>query len=362
MSRNHLFGLVISLNAAALVTACTGADDQPTDASSDDDAGPAIIEFSDATSGAPVTSLDLGVGALGAPRVASRAITLTNTGDSPVDLALTLDAASFTISSTDCATLTPDASCTATIAFAPIGPGLAMTSLVVNADTAPLPVHAEALGVTLDLLPLAGYINAPAEAHFVHVHNVASHPLQLMLDVTGDGFDVNLGSCGASIAADTECGFFVWFDPTTVGEYAGTVTVTTTWTDLDLHGSQAFPLRATATAVPFVVTPQAPGDEDIIIDEFSSATRAVHVRNTSGAPLTLAFDLSYDEALYTIANGCDAGPLAPGAACLVNVTFYGEAVDQDEGGMDLSIDVWVDGDPAGYAETVTFYGSVINSD
>lgn len=164
-------------------------------------------------------------------------------------------------------------------------------------------------------------------AQIVTVSNVGNYPAVLTsyffggADPTDFSIDPKTTSClltaGSSLPAGQQCQVGVLFKPGATGARSGTLV----FVDNTVNSSNTVILSGTGTAALVTVTPGAvtfPATTPA-----QSATAPVTLTNTGNADLTIsAISIGgANPAMFSYTNGCGAGPIAPKAACTVQVTF-----------------------------------------
>ncbi|MBL8519890.1 MAG: S8 family serine peptidase [Betaproteobacteria bacterium] len=145
-----------------------------------------------------------------------------------------------------------------------------------------------------------------------------------VLNTGGSAFSVVNNTCGATLAAGTECSFQVQFGPTASGDMTGRVEVQSSLVGSpelrQLLGRGIAPaspgLRLTTTGQQnyFLFEPQSVGTR--------SLARAVVLTNTGTAPLALSnATIAQASPDYAVENANTCASVAPAASCTMEVTF-----------------------------------------
>ncbi|MDP9040120.1 MAG: choice-of-anchor D domain-containing protein, partial [Acidobacteriota bacterium] len=271
---------------------------------------------------------------------AAQQATLNNTGSGVVHILGIGSTPDFTVTS-DCTTLLPGASCTATVSFTPqpVAQGGASTTTragaveIASDATTPLeflsvvgvgtPSGLTLSQTALDFGPVAvggrSALNLP-------VTNAGSVGVTFgTLTATGD-YSVSAGTCplpGAVLAPATSCTLQVVFAPSSAGVKSGTLSIASTASTLPLTVA----LSGSGVQSHLQISP---GNLDFgPIAVGSSANLSLTLANTGTAPIT-GLTLSATRG-YNVSGPCALSTLAPGVSCSVTVTFTPTAVGSDAG-------------------------------
>jgi hypothetical protein len=299
----------------------------------DDAAGsPHIVPLSGTglISAAPTVGLSAGalafpnttVGATSAPQ----GVTITNTGTTPLTLALT-GAFEFPMTSTCPASLAPRASCTAFVAFQPQSAGTRTGTLFIssNAPTSPNSVSLAGVGVPI---PTGALVANPVALTFppvgvgrqsaalpLTITNTGNAPINVS-SITVEGEYFVAGSC-ITIAAGRSCPLSVVFAPTATGIRDGMVLVRSDAANSVLAvalAGRGAPIEPEAT---LSATRLAFGNQlQFLLSPPLSAT----LTNTGLAPLRI--DRIAASGSFVQSSNCGAG-LEPGASCQIEVRMFG---------------------------------------
>jgi hypothetical protein len=200
---------------------------------------PSAISFS----GQPVTTTS-----------AAQSITLSNTGDAPLQVQSVAASGEFQ-ESTTCggSTLAPGRSCAIHVTFTPTSIGEQSGTLTVtdNAANSPQQIPLSGLGTGLQLritpasLDLGNqFVGVTGLPQTVTLNNTGNLPVTLQSVSTSSSFGA-LNACGSTIAPGDSCAIGVFFQPTTLGSQTGTLTITD-----DAPGSpQTIPLSGTGSSI-----------------------------------------------------------------------------------------------------------------
>lgn len=284
-------------------------------------------------------------------------VTLANTGN----VALTLNsigvsgAASVSIASKTCAaTLAVGASCSVTLAFAPVAEGAVLASLAVSSNAAPLQVNVSGSGTRAPVgkasLSEAGPLAFPDTAvgktsasHTLSLNNSGTAALTITSLVLGGaqpGDFVQGGSCAAKVAVSpgTACTLEIGFKPTAAGQRTATAVLMT-----DTGNQFNLALTGTGVAVPAPQLSLNPQSFDFGATDVGGTplTHRITLTNTGANPATItAATFAGPFALQAEGSGCAAFPftLAPGAACDLTLRFTPTAAGSADGSMTLAAD------------------------
>ncbi len=268
---------------------------------------------------------------------AAQTVTIANTGTTTIHIAA-LEASSvtpatvpdFTVSNGDCVTaLAPAQSCSFTVAFSPQTSGQRIGAVEIQSDNSTALEFVSLLGTAQ---PAAISI-APANLSFgaiatgattqlpVVLTNTSSNPVTLgAISITGDYSETgNCPASGAALAAGAICTLQVAFSPTQSGALAGTLSIANSATSLPLTvpltgtGAQS-QLRLGAASLNFGAVPLG-----------QSAALTLALINNGTAPVS-ALQASIVATSDFVVTGCTSTTIAPGASCLLGITFTPTAV------------------------------------
>lgn len=270
---------------------------------------------------------------------APQSVTVTNSGSANLIFgsgAVTVSGANatdFTVSANTCsgAVIAPGATCSIMVAFTPsiVGTESAALNFVDNASTSPQTVALSGTGVTAPAVTLSpsglAFSSQPAgttsAAQAVSVMNRGGSPLSVTNVTVSAGFS-ETNTCGLSVAAGGSCMINVVFAPTTVGSFAGTLSVA----DNAPKSPQTASLTGTGTGPVASVSPASVVFSGQIIGKASGAETTT-VSNTGNADLTISSVTisgvnAGDFAIVSSGTTCVAnGTVTAGHSCAVNVMF-----------------------------------------
>jgi hypothetical protein len=222
--------------------------------------------------------LDFGSVATGA-KSSSLAITVTNSGNGPLNIAGATTTAPFSIAGPICqSALVRLANCEIPVVFTASAPGqengqVAIQEDAVNSKPIVL-VTGTAVNPSLTFTPgslsfSSQAINSPSAAQTVTLTNTSSVAVTVT-SVTASGPFAVISQCGASLAAAATCSIGVTFTPTTVGQQTGILTIS----DNAVGSPQNIALTGSGVAA-LSVAPQAGGSTSATVKSGSTATYAL---------------------------------------------------------------------------------------
>jgi hypothetical protein len=245
-------------------------------------------------------------------------VTVQNTSPKTLSISVTFSGASTQYSqSNNCATVSPNASCTINVTFAPTSTGAQNASLNISATGgATQAVQLVGNGVKLSV--------SPTNLSFGNqIRGTASNPQTVTLTTGSFGAisitSISIGTtqysetnnCGSSIAANSSCTINVVFKPSTTGTLNGTLFVKT-------GNAGSFTVALSGAGVQPSVSPtgltfgnQTRGT--------TSNSQAVTVTNNSNDVLSIA-SISIGSTQFSQTNNCSSSVLA-NSSCTINVVF-----------------------------------------
>ncbi|MGD0693506.1 MAG: choice-of-anchor D domain-containing protein [Terriglobia bacterium] len=262
-------------------------------------------------------------------------VTLTNTGNSPLYFSATASG-DFAESDSCNGTVPVGGACTLSVNFAPTVPGnrTGTLTLVDNTTTNPQFVSLSGNGtvpvVSLSPTSLA-FPNQQAwttsSPMTVTLNNVGNAPLDVYsFAITGDfAFTTN---CRGSLAPGSSCTFGVTFTPTAVGTRTGTLAIN----DNAAGSPQQVPLSGTGYGPVASLFPTGLNFGGVTVG-ITSPPQSLTLTSTGDTALTInGISASGD---FAQTNNCP-GSLAPGANCVISVTFTPTAVGSRTGSISVS--------------------------
>ncbi|MBV9607970.1 MAG: choice-of-anchor D domain-containing protein, partial [Acidobacteria bacterium] len=283
---------------------------------------------------------------------APQSITLTNSGNAPLNISGIVATGDFAQTNTCGTSLAPGTSCTIGITFTPTAGGNRSGSLTVSDDAAGSPqvVALTGTGLAPSLVASIASINfgdqlvgIAAAATPVTLSNAGTAPLTLTsISTAGDYSQTN--NCPSSLAPGASCVASVVFTPTVTGVRGGNLTV------------------AQSLGAPVTVSLTGNGTAPSITLSNGGGTLSFgnQMLNTTSAPQTLTLGNSGTGPLvitsitatgaFAQTNNC-GNSLAVGATCTINVTFTPTATGANSGGLTLADNA------AGSPQTVNLSGT-----
>ncbi len=154
--------------------------------------------------------------------------TLTNTGNSTLNISNVSTVGDYSIQSNTCGSqVAVGNNCTLTVAFTPTAKGTRTGLLQVtdNANNNPQQVTLTGIGVSLALSPTTlnfgadpvGQVTAPQTVTVTNVSNATVNLTAFSITGTATDYVISANTCGSSLAAGTNCTISVTFDPTKKG-------------------------------------------------------------------------------------------------------------------------------------------------
>jgi sugar lactone lactonase YvrE len=255
---------------------------------------------------------------------ATQAVTITNTGVVPLIIASIAPSAGFAESDNCGAPVSPLASCTINVSFAPTISGAQTGDLTVtdNSFSSPEVISLSGSGVGPVASVASPTLTFPAElvgqsasAQAVTLSNTGNASLTVS-SITASANFGQTNNCGASVAAGGSCTINVTFTPTAGGSLSGTLTiidnsnaVTGSTQTVSLSGEGVVPVASVASSL-LTFPAELVGQ--------SASAQAVTLSNTGTASLTVSSITA--SANFSQTNNCGAS-VAAGGSCSINVTF-----------------------------------------
>ena len=298
-------------------------------------------------------------------------VTLTNAGNSVVNLASITVPAGFVRSTTCGASLGAGASCTISVSFAPTSAATVQGSLAITSDAGgPNTVQNVSLSGT-GVQPLTITFTPPSITFPAQGQNTTSAPMTLTVQNSANSAAAAIltsftpsgpfaiaggGTCttgGAGLAAGASCTIMVTFTPTGTAASSGSIV----FEDNATGNPQSVPLSGTTTstgptvtATPTTVTFPAQAQNT------TSAPMTVTVKNTSTGAQTVTFSDISTTGPFAVSGGTcvvDGAPLAVNASCTITVTFTPTGTAASSGTLSIADDA------AGSPQTVTLNGTTL---
>lgn len=271
----------------------------------------------------------------------AQTVTLTNSGTAQLTGVGISTLGDFTQTNNCAAALSPSASCTISVQYAPTVGGAESGSLVVNDNLGQQTVTLAGTG----LVPGAS-LSASQVIFGSQLVNSTSSAQTVVLTNTGTGsmtinsvqmpsYFSDTTNCTGTLAAGTSCSINVVFTPTITGPLSGTVTVT------DSAGTQTFAVQGQGVSPGLSVTPSFVSFGAQAVGSIGQA-QTLKVTNTGTVALTMNLIVASSNFVET--DQC-SGTLQPGASCLVSVYFAPSAMGSMTGSLTI-------GDVSGLVSTM----------
>ncbi len=312
-------------------------------------------------------------------------VTLTNTGTSPLNI-LGITIGGYFYQTNNCGTvLSAGASCSISVIFKPIAPGLSTGSVSVydNAAGSPQTVMLNGTGLTFTTgpnppvvqptssspqpgqAPLATLssnslvfatqmVGSNSGAQIVQLTNTGKVALTV-LNISASGDFLQTNTCGTAVGAGASCAIFVTFEPDAAGARTGALIVSDNATGspqmVALSGTGIAPAvgpsrpnppthplnpqpASTATATPPVV--RMSSSSLVFLGQVtgtSSKVQIVTITNSSDTPLVISGITASGD--FTQTNNC-ASSLEKDDSCDISVTFKPDAAGAKTGTLTIS--------------------------
>ena len=151
-------------------------------------------------------------------------VTVTNTGNSTLNISNAATVGDYAIQSNTCgAQLAAGNNCSLTVAFTPTAKGTrtGILQLTDNATNNPQQVALTGIGVSLALSPTTlnfgpdpvGQVTAPQTVTVSNVSNATVNLTAFSITGTATDYAISANTCGSSLAGGTNCTISVTFDP-----------------------------------------------------------------------------------------------------------------------------------------------------
>ncbi len=295
------------------------------------------IELVPASAAFSPTSIDFGEQRLAAGPSAARGITITASGGVPLTVTSveSTDAAVFAVDSSPC-TAAPISRgvCVLEVTFDPSARGVAEATIVIHTDGGDRSVPVQGTGVEPIFIPSADPLTFPATevgdpsaAQELVVTNTGNDPLRIQVPVLegADPADFALtgDSCeGAELPEGGHCSVEVTFTPRASGQRAATI-------HFPGNDPSSVALAGTAIAAGLLASPAGLEFGSRQLGSGAGGPLSLTLSNPGSAPTTLqsiAIEGPDAGAFAFTADGCLAGSLAPGAECVLEVSYEPTAV------------------------------------
>jgi hypothetical protein len=289
------------------------------------------------------------VGNVSAPQT----VTLDNTGTATLIINNILTSPDYTVSTSNCATIVPGASCTLTVTFTPQsstqqgpGSGMRVSSIEVSSNASTSLEFISVVGTSspssLTLVPsslnFGNVLVGTNSTQSVQLTNTGSSTITMgilsattNLSAAAGDYTVAAGSClqpGLTLAPTTSCTVQVAFAPTQPGTIAGTLSIASSASTLPL----VVGLTGAGVQSHMQILPASLSFGPIAVNSPSSLSLTLF--NNGTAPITgVALSATGD---YAVTVPCPVSTLAPGGSCGVTVTFTPTKIGADNGTLTVT--------------------------
>ena len=277
---------------------------------------------------------------------ASQTVTLTNKGNTTLNIGSITTSADYPMTTTCGATLASLGSCTITVSFAPSFPGAINGTLTIQGSatgdfllvpitgTGQFPIAVSPTALTFSSTAV-GHTSAPQT---VTVINQAPTTQNFSFSATGNYSVTASGTtpCGSSLAGGAKCTVAVTFTPTQSGAINGSMIVAAG------SGSNFLPqiTSISGTATGGSTLPLSFSPTSLLFDSpalgFSSLPKTVTATNTTTSSLTLALTASQDWTASGTGTKPCGGTLAAGASCQFAVVFTPSVLGYFNGSISIA--------------------------
>jgi uncharacterized repeat protein (TIGR01451 family) len=256
-------------------------------------------------------------------------VTISNNGNLPLNLTSVslADDTHFAIQSSTCgASLAGGANCVVSLTFTPDSTGVKNTNLVIvhDAPTPASPVDVALSGTGIEpmisLSPASldfgeQALNTNSVAQTVTITNTGVGPLSITGSTITSGFS-RTTTCGATLAEGATCTISVQFNPTTLGNQTGTLTVASD----AVSGGNTVSLAGVGVQAAIQLNPSSLNFGNVNVGD-TSPPQTITVTNNGTNALTISSIAASGD--FNQTNNCPVSPLtlAVGTSCTINVTF-----------------------------------------
>ncbi len=261
-------------------------------------------------------------------RSAAQSVTVSNSGVGVVGVRAVTAGAGFSLAQDCPAALSPGATCTVHVTFAPDRLGEFSDQLRIETSAAVQPLEVALTGSAFrspELVLTPSHLEFPeqpvgtvSDPHQVTVINAGSLPLVLTGAWTTGDFGLS-SFCGAALAGGESCAVAVYFTPMTEGDpLLGSLLVQSAAASQGVVGlaGRSVLLQVEASPRTLAFGAVAPGGQ--------SAPRSTLLRNTGSASVILGASalLGDGQADFVVtSDGCRRQELLPGAECAIEIAF-----------------------------------------
>jgi len=261
---------------------------------------------------------------------APQQVTLTNVGDTALNISSILASGDFAQSNNCPATVAVGAGCTISVTFTPSARGNRTGTITINDNAGNSPqgisLSGTGAGPAASLTPSSLFfglklVGTTTAARTITLTSTGEAPLAISsISVSGDFAQTN--NCPASLPIGQSCTIQVTFTPTVRGIRTGTVTIT----DNADNSPQNVSLlgKGIAPVASFTPASLAFGNQPVGVP----ATSTIALKNTGDAALSITSITTTGD--FSQTNNCGAS-LAAGATCTITVTFTPTAVGARSG-------------------------------
>ena len=273
---------------------------------------------------------------------ASQVLTITNSGGANMTVNSVGVAGDYAAPTTclPSAPLTPGGTCTVTVTFTPTALGLRPGTLTIT-DTAPGSPHLVSLtgtgippgGPAITLSSAVNFgqqvLNTTSGAQPVTINNSGAAAMTITSIAAGGDY-AQANNCPASLAVGTSCTANVTFTPTGLGARIGSLTIT------DNAPGSPHLLSLTGTGIANGgpgISLSSPLSFGPVLQNTPSPAQAVGLTNNGVSALTVTSIVASGD--YAQVNNCPVS-VAPGAGCIINVTFTPTALGTRNGTVTIT--------------------------
>ncbi len=284
---------------------------------------------------------------------AAQTVTLTNTGEAPLEITGSGASGDFAQSNNCPSTLNSGAMCTITVTFTPTAPGNRYGAVTItdSATNSPQTIVVSGTGSPGPAISLsATNITFPGQSlgttsspQPITLGSIGTAPLSITkIATSGDFAETN--NCAPTLAPSASCVINVSFSPTAAGTRSGALTVT----DNAPGNAQTVTLTGAGLGAPNVGL--SPAGLTFVGQSLgtTSSPLAITLTNTGSAPLTITGTTVTGDFAET--NSCPSS-IAAGASCVINITFAPTAAGSRYGSVALADNA------AGSPQTITLTGT-----
>jgi hypothetical protein len=271
----------------------------------------------------------------------SQQVTLSNTGDAPLNISGIVVTGDFSQTNTCGSILSASGSCTINITFTPSATGTRTGILTVTDNTANVAgstqtVQLSGTGQAVSVVSLSTAtltfsgqaIGTTSAAQTVTLTNTGSAPLDIS-SITSSGDFTQISNCPTSVAAGSKCTISVTFTPVFSGNRFGTITIT----DNALTSPQTISLSGVGNATPVAFLPTGSLTFTSQLLGTPSAAQVATLTNTGSVALAITSIVASGD--FSQSNNCGTS-LAGGSTCSISVTFTPTAVGTRTGSITIT--------------------------